>query len=162
MIGKWIDLWVTSASEMPKSRDMKQKIGANIRSADEDGKRNRGISREQGMNENHDYRDFSTPRPREARGGSRYFFFGLTRSFKKRKRIKWDISGKRCQIVNACNELRTEELVGSRPKELLDTFFSDFRFFVRADQETDNQGTFSTCNRNRRGRNVIANGTKKR
>lgn len=57
--------------------------------------------------------------------------------------------------------LRTEDMVGSGSKAMLDTSFSDFRFFVRADQETDNQGTFSTCNRNRRGRNVIANGTNK-
>lgn len=70
----------------------------------------------------------------------------------KRKKV----SDRKCM-----HALRTEGMVDSRSKALLDTFFSDFRFFVRADQETDNQGTFSTCSRNRRGRNVIANGTKK-
>lgn len=88
-------------------------------------------------------------------------FFWLDEIFQKTKTYQMGYKRKKVSDRKCMHGLRTEGMVGSRSKALLDTFFSDFRFFVRADQETDNQGTFSTCNRNRRGRNVIANGTKK-
>lgn len=82
------------------------------------------------MNENHDYRDFSTPRPREAPGGSRYFFFffWLDEIFQKRKSIKWDIRGKRCQIVNACTGSEQKIWLVVVPKRCLTLFFLIFDF----------------------------------